>query len=82
MAKVVVDIPYGAFVIDAKDALALAEMVSKAERYQSKYHGASGGTPAHSTSHIYPMNQDAAFIMRLISDDNYRMYKLAGKPED
>ena len=82
MAKVVVSVPYGDFVVDAKDALLLADVLSKSERYQSKYHSAEGDKPSHNTHHIYEMDPDSTFQMRIVTDDNYKLFKLAGKPED
>lgn len=77
MAKVVLNIPYGDFVIDAKDAMMLCEALSKAERYREKYQSGNSGN----TYHIYPLD-GANFGFRLLTNDQYNMYKLAGKPED
>lgn len=77
MAKVIADMPYGAYVLDAKDAVVLAELLSKAEKYQQKWKDST------TTHHIYPVDADtSAFSFRLITNDAYQMYKLAGKPED
>jgi hypothetical protein len=75
MAKVVLNIPYGDFVVDAKDALALCETLSKSERYREKYQSSV------TTHHIYPMD-GGQFGFRLLSNEQYNMYKLAGKPEE
>ncbi len=77
MAKVILNIPYGDYVIDAKDAMLLCEALANAERYREKYHGSDAG----STYHVYPLD-GAQFGFRLITDEQYNMYKLAGKPED
>ena len=74
MANVIVEIPYGSFVVNSKDAMTLCEILGKAEKYREKYQG------GNTTHHIFPM--EGAFGFRLITDDAYRLYKLAGKPED
>lgn len=76
MAKVVLNIPYGEFVVDAKDAMVMCEALAKAERYRAKYNGDG------STYHIYPHEGGNSFGFQLLTDDQYRLYKLAGKPED
>jgi hypothetical protein len=76
MSKVIVNIPYGEFVVDAKDAMMMCEALAKAERYRMKYHGDK------STYHIFPYEGSSAFAFTLLTNDQYNMYKLAGKPED
>jgi len=73
---VVVSIPYGDYVVNAEDALVIANVMARAERYQEKYRG---GEP--NTYHVYPVDGRVAG-MHIISDDLYRMAKLAGKPEE
>jgi hypothetical protein len=38
MSKVIVELGYRSYVLDAKDAVALADMFGKAERYEAKWH--------------------------------------------
>lgn len=71
----VVSLGYGDVVLPTKDAVTLLEILEKAERYRMKYHS---GNP--NTYHIWP--QDTQYTAQLITDDVYRMAKLAGKPED
>ena len=71
----VVSLGYGDIVLPTKDAVTLMEILEKAERYRMKYHS---GNP--STYHIWP--QDVDYQAKLITEDVYRMAKLAGKPED
>lgn len=71
---VVISFGYGEYIMPPKDALAVMEILQKSEKYESKY--VSGGENTH---HVYPNTE--ALIARLISDDLYRMAKLAGKPE-
>jgi hypothetical protein len=75
MAKVTIEMGYKSYVLDAKDALALAEIVSKAEMFEEKYHG--GGQD--NTYHVY--SNEERFIIRVLPDSLYNMARLAGKPE-
>lgn len=70
----VVSLTYGEFVMDTKDAVALMQILEKAEKYQRKYRSEG------STHHVYPSEE--SFNAMLLSADLYRMAKLAGKPED
>lgn len=75
MPKAIFSIGYSEYVLDMKDALTVAEILSKAERHESKYLNSTR------THHIYE-SEDAEFgNLKLISDSFYRMAKLAGKPE-
>lgn len=71
---IVVTMGYSDYVMSPKDAFALSEVLSRAERYEDKYHG--GGI--ENTRHVYA--NENTFNMRIISDDIYRMAKLADKP--
>lgn len=76
MSKAILSIGYNNYVMDLKDAVAMAEMLSKAELYESKYNRES----SDSTYHIFPNEKNETGTIKLISDDFYRMAKLAGKP--
>lgn len=71
----VISLGYGDIVLPTEDAVHLLKILEKGERYRMKYHS---GNP--STYHIWP--QDVDYQAKLITDDVYRMAKLAGKPED
>ena len=71
----VVSLGYGDIVLPTKDAVQLLEILEKAERYRQKYNGSNP-----TTYHIWP--QDVEYTGKLITEDMYRMAKLAGKPED
>jgi hypothetical protein len=71
---IVVTMGYSDYVMSAKDAFALSEILSRAERYENKYRGSGNET----TFHVY--ENDKPFPMNVIADDIYRMAKLAGKP--
>jgi sporulation protein YlmC with PRC-barrel domain len=75
MAKAVVSFGYTNYVLDLKDAVAVGEMLSKAELYEEKYVQGSDNT-----FHIYASDKQAIGNIKLISDDLYRMAKLAGPP--
>jgi predicted DNA-binding ArsR family transcriptional regulator len=66
------------FVLKTSDAVKLLELLEKAEMYEDKWRKAEeGGT----TYHVYPLEPEKVPSLKLISDDLYRMAKLAGKPE-
>jgi len=67
--------PYGEIVLSVEDAVQLMKIFEKAEKYRCKYNGAEGAT-----HHVFPLDDRAP--MRMISQETYAMYKLAGKPED
>lgn len=71
---IIVSMGYTDYVMSPKDAFTLSEVLARAERYEDKYHG--GGID--NTRHVYA--NENAFNMKIISDDVYRMAKLAGKP--
>ena len=75
--KTIVQIGYTSYVMDAEKAIAVLEMLSGAEIYDSKWNSLS----KNSTHYIYPQD-DADFIreLKLLPDALYRMAKLAGKP--
>ena len=70
----VVSLSYGELVIPTKDAVTLLEILERAEKYRTKYNAGEG-----STHHVYPNTE--TYTARVISDDLYRMAKLAGEPE-
>jgi hypothetical protein len=82
MSKVVVEMGYKSFVMDAKDGIALMQVLGKAEMYEEKYHREEADIPSHYTYHVYPMEARSGIAMRLMSDDVYQLYKLAGKPSE
>ena len=78
---VVIDFGYNtnSLVMSPKDALAMAEIMQRAEKYEKKYLPGNGGGESSYTYHVWPNLGEIS--MKIISDDNYRMAKLAGKPE-
>ena len=63
------------FALSVKDAVAIAEILSKAYAWKEEY--TPGGKD--NTFHAYP--NESKITMELISDDLFNMAKLAGKPE-
>lgn len=74
--KAIVEVGYKKYVMDAKEALTLLEMLGKAEMYETKW---SQGSSSH---YIYPQDQ-SEFIreLRIMPQALYNIAKLAGKPE-
>ncbi len=68
---------YTDYVLDLKDAVAVAEIISKAEVYEHKYRSGQ-----ENTHHIYCNHEKEFGTLRIISHDFYNMCKLAGKPTD
>jgi hypothetical protein len=80
MTKAIIRIGYDEFVVEARDALTIHEILGKAEHYHKKYRSRDDGGPL-----FYVWEQDASTDMRsfeVVPDNLYRMAKLAGKPED
>ena len=75
---IVMEFSYISLVLSVKDALAMAEIMQRAEKYEKKYRRETGGESSY-TYHVWPNLGEIS--MKIISDDNYRMAKLAGKPE-
>lgn len=80
---VVVDIGYSSIVLPADKALKLVEMLQEAEAYEFKYISKEErerlGASSDNLHFVYP--SERTYSMKVISDDLYRMAKLAGKPE-
>ncbi len=74
MAKLIIDINYRKYVLDAKDALSIVEILGKAEKYsydyQDKIHRVwSDGL------------EDTPITLSVLPYDTYRMAKAAGAPK-
>jgi hypothetical protein len=80
--KAVIQLGYREYIMEAKDALVILEIIATAERYQQKYKSAEQGGTSY---HIWKEGGQATIggdtgSLRLISDDHYRIAKLAGEP--
>lgn len=77
---IVVELGYQSYVLPNKDAIALVDILEKAEVYEQKWvpkeQRAEGGEDY--TYHVYDSTRQLA--MKVISESLYRMAKLAGKP--
>lgn len=84
MSKCVVGIGYSNYILEAKDAIALCEIFSKAERYEEKYHSAEGDKPNYYTYHAWEQDNETtgSWGFKLLPEGRYRLAKLAGKPEE
>lgn len=76
MTKAMMQLGYRKYVLDLKDAVNIATMLSQAELYEQKW------LPNDKTTHhIYPCEEPLGTI-DFLTDTTYQMYKLAGKPQD
>lgn len=75
MTKAMMQLGYRKYVLDLKDAVNIATMLSQAELYEQKW------SNDKSTHYIYPCEEPLGSI-DLLTDTTYQMYKLAGKPQD
>ena len=68
--------------LETKDAVAVMDILSKAELYEQKYHGAEGDKPSFYTYHVWEADSSDSVraSITLLSDTIYRMAKMAGKP--
>jgi hypothetical protein len=80
MAKLSVQVGYRNYVLDGEKALQVLDILQGAELYEVKWRTDSeGGT----TQHIYPQDVMSGKVeVTYLTDEQYRMYKLAGKPQD
>lgn len=84
--KAVIQIGYRSYVMEPEAALALLQMMADAERYDTKWREEDKGSTSY---HIWDAADDGnkhggdVGSLRLITDDHYRIAKLAGKmPKD
>ena len=79
---VVMDLGYRSVVLPTEDAIRVAEILAKAEAFEEKYRTKEekekSGIDTDYTYHVFPL--DRQFGMKIISDSQYQMAKLAGKP--
>jgi hypothetical protein len=78
---IVIELGWKKLVMTKEAAFQLASCLEGAEIYERKWvpEGERVEKGVDHTFHVYP--NDHAFGMEIISDDLYRMAKLAGKPE-
>jgi len=78
--KAILRAGYTDYVLDTDKAVAILELLEGAEIYESKYHAKTDKSESYSTYHIYK-DSEREFSLNIITDEKYKMYKLAGKPE-
>jgi hypothetical protein len=78
MSKAIVTIGFENFVVDGKDALTLLDILKSAELYEECWRKAEDGGATH---HVYQQDTfGRSRRMYLLSESEYKMAKLAGKP--
>lgn len=76
-AKIAVNFSYSGFVLDADKFVQLVELLRGAERFKTKWN--SDG----STMHVYPPDGDDNVVeLKYLTDEQYAMAKIAGKPTE
>lgn len=80
--KFLFDIGYRAYVIDADQAQIIWDLLRDAEIYEEKRKYGSG-TERITTYHVYDQEELCEPVqMKMLTDRQYNMAKLAGKPEE
>jgi len=74
MTKLIIEINYRKYVLDAKDALSIVEILGKAESYKYEYQDKIHRVWSEGL-------EDTPITLTVISDDTYRMAKAAGAPK-
>lgn len=75
--KALIRVGYDQYVMDIDRAITLLESLADAEVFQEKY---DSETKTHSVYVYAQESKERVRELRLISDDLYKMAKLAGKP--
>lgn len=76
MTKAVIHIGYTDYIMDAKDALQLAEVLTRAERYQRR------GYADDECHYVWQESANTRCEITIVTDELYDMAKLAGKPNN
>ncbi|CAB4155791.1 hypothetical protein UFOVP1058_64 [uncultured Caudovirales phage] len=74
MTKLIIEINYRKYVLDAKDALSIVEILGKAEKYTYEYEGKIHRVWSEGLA-------DTPITLSVLPDDTYRMAKAAGAPQ-
>ena len=75
--KVVINLGYKDYVLDAADAVTVLQLLENAELYQEKWQPMDQGGTLY---YVYPQTPEAS-TLKVLTDSLYEMAKLAGKPE-
>ena len=78
----IVTFGYTDYIVPTKDAVTLLDLLANAEKYEERYvskddKGNNTGEAYH-TYHVYA--NESVVSAKTISDEKYRLAKLAGKP--
>lgn len=76
MDKAIVRVGYTEYIMPTKDALELARILNSAERYEAKGYGEDR------SYYIWSDNKPVIKGFDFITDDIYRMAKMAGQPPE
>ena len=79
VGKAIVTIDYDSYVVDADDAITIANILSNAELYKEKWRKSEGGG---TTYHVFEQDAKPPAIVKVLPMPLYKMYKLAGKPQE
>lgn len=82
MSKVVIRVGHRELVVTPAAALAVIDAVASAEIYESKWHRGEGAEGSYYTHHIYPQSFTDKMSLEVLTDELYRMAKMAGAPVD
>jgi hypothetical protein len=78
----IVTFGYTDYIVPTKDAVTLLDLLANAEKYEERYVGKDdkGNTlnESYHTYHVYA--NEGTISAKTISDEKYRLAKLAGKP--
>jgi hypothetical protein len=81
---ITIEIGYKTLVMNKEDAMMMIGVLERAEIYNKKYWSdedkKARGMDSNYTHHVYP--NDTQYSMHILTDDIYRMAKLAGKPPE
>ena len=79
VGKAIVTLGYVKYVVDADEAVTIANIIANAELYTEKWRKAEEGGTTH---HVWEQDANNDVSMKVLPVSLYRMYKLAGKPEE
>lgn len=80
MSMAMVKLGYVHLVLPTEQAVKIADILLEAEVYEHHY-AKDENNKTIKTHHIYK-KEDVAVELEVISDTQYKMYKLAGKPKE
>lgn len=83
MKKAVVQVGYHQLVLDINKAVELVSMLHSAERFTEKWKRDESTKESVTSYYVYGNDkQEEMVTLRLMSDELYRLAKLAGKPTE